>query len=161
MEHNSDGNKSDFARAIGASPQAALLSDLRTPPMQQETLTSVALQPLLSSRFQYALIESFDKSIYTMIDPEKTELEEFLKEYARVRCNAVFFVENYWNKLHSDKPSYSQMMRNSNYIISIEWFHWYKILQPIQNAWKSCVQKATKIGRLTHNYYAKNVSYNY
>jgi hypothetical protein len=104
MEHNSDGNKSNFACAIGASPQAALLSDLRTPPMQQETLTSVALQPLLSPRFQYALIESFDKSIYTMIDPEKTELEEFLKEYARVRCNAVFFVENYWNKLHSDKP---------------------------------------------------------
>ena len=39
-----------------------------------------------------------------MIDPEKTELEEFLKEYARVRCNAVFFVENYWNKLHPDNP---------------------------------------------------------
>lgn len=39
-----------------------------------------------------------------MIDPEKTELEEFLKEYDRVRRNAVFFVENYWNKLHLDKP---------------------------------------------------------
>lgn len=39
-----------------------------------------------------------------MIDPEKTELEEFLKEYTRVRRNAVFFVENYWNKLHPDNP---------------------------------------------------------
>ena len=39
-----------------------------------------------------------------MIDPEKTELEEFLKEYDRVRRNAVFFVEHYWNKLHPDKP---------------------------------------------------------
>ena len=39
-----------------------------------------------------------------MIDPEKTELEEFLKEYDRVRRNAVFFVDHYWNKLHSDNP---------------------------------------------------------
>lgn len=39
-----------------------------------------------------------------MIDPEKKELEEFIKEYTRIRCNAVFFVENYWNKLHPDKP---------------------------------------------------------
>lgn len=39
-----------------------------------------------------------------MIDPEKTELEEFLKEYDRVRRNAVFFVEHYWNMLHPDKP---------------------------------------------------------
>ncbi len=39
-----------------------------------------------------------------MFDPEKTELDEFLKEYARIRRNAVFFVENYWNKLHPDNP---------------------------------------------------------
>lgn len=39
-----------------------------------------------------------------MFDPEKTELEEFIKEYTRIRCNAVFFVENYWNKLHPDNP---------------------------------------------------------
>ncbi len=39
-----------------------------------------------------------------MFDPEKTELEQFLKEYTRVRRNAVFFVENYWNKLHPDNP---------------------------------------------------------
>ena len=39
-----------------------------------------------------------------MFDPEKTELEEFLKEYDRVRRNAVFFVEHYWTKLHPDKP---------------------------------------------------------
>jgi hypothetical protein len=29
-----------------------------------------------------------------MIDPEKKELEEFIKEYTRIRCNAVFFVES-------------------------------------------------------------------
>ena len=39
-----------------------------------------------------------------MFDPEKTELEEFIKEYTRIRCNAVFFVENYWNKLYPDNP---------------------------------------------------------
>ncbi len=39
-----------------------------------------------------------------MIDPEKKELEEFIKEYARIRRNAVFFVENYWNRLHPDNP---------------------------------------------------------
>lgn len=39
-----------------------------------------------------------------MIDPETTELEQFIKEYQRVRGNAVFFLENYWNKLHPDNP---------------------------------------------------------
>ena len=39
-----------------------------------------------------------------MFDPEKTELDEFLKEYTRARRNAVFFIENYWNKLHPDNP---------------------------------------------------------
>ena len=29
-----------------------------------------------------------------MFDPEKTELEEFIKEYTRIRCNAVFFLES-------------------------------------------------------------------
>ena len=39
-----------------------------------------------------------------MIDPEEKELEEFVKEYRRVRGNAVFFLENYWNRLHPDTP---------------------------------------------------------
>lgn len=39
-----------------------------------------------------------------MFDPEKTELDEFLKEYTRARRNAVFFIDNYWNKLHPDNP---------------------------------------------------------
>lgn len=29
-----------------------------------------------------------------MIDPEKKELEEFIKENTRIRCNAVFFLES-------------------------------------------------------------------
>lgn len=39
-----------------------------------------------------------------MTELKEKELKQFIAEYNKVRGNAVFFMENYWNKLHPDNP---------------------------------------------------------
>jgi hypothetical protein len=39
-----------------------------------------------------------------MFDPKKNEMPQWEREYARVQHNAVFFIENFWNKLHPEDP---------------------------------------------------------